>query len=94
MACEELEAAFDEAMSNYDNAVAFENSVQQDLQQAQWATMAAMGQVMMAWMLLQSCLNGQGATLGMAAMRDALSIPEKFRAKVFELRKAVKGDKG
>jgi hypothetical protein len=94
MACEELEANFDNMMEAYDQAVANTAQAQADLQQAQWAEMGAMGAAMYSWMMWHDCLNAQN---GMRAvnqqMQEALSSPEKLKAKVSEMRESRKNRK-
>jgi hypothetical protein len=50
-------------------------------------------QLAMALMILQNCLNG-GGMFGLmesiAEMRHALASPEKFQAKISDLRESVK----
>jgi hypothetical protein len=85
MACEELEANFDNMMAAYDLAVSFRQTAEAELQQAQWAESAAMGAAMMAWWLLEMCLNGSGQRAAMQEMQEAFSHPEKLKAKISEL---------
>jgi hypothetical protein len=91
VACEELEANFENMMDAFDQAVAFREQAEADLQQAQWAEMAAMGAAMMAWWMLEECLNNQGG--GMRVMQDAFSSPEKLKAKISEFRALRKNKK-
>ena len=92
MSCEQFEAALDDAMELLDQKIAEENSAYADYLQAQYATMAAMGQVMMATMLLQDCLNNQGGGgMGMIQMmQEAFTSPENLKARASELRERVK----
>ena len=91
MACEELQTNFDNMMEAYDLAVANTAQAQADLQQAQWAEMAAMGAAMMAWWMLEECLNNQGG--GMRAMQDAFSDSEKLKNKLSEFKASRKSKK-
>jgi len=40
---------------------------------------------MMAWWLLEMCLNGSGQRAAMQEMQEAFSHPEKLKAKISEL---------
>lgn len=87
MACEELVVNFENMMDAYEAAVQFENGKEDELEQARWATMGAMGAAMMAAFLLQECLNGQNRALPIEQrLMEAFSSPEKLKASVSDLK--------
>ena len=83
MACEELQANLDNMIAAYDLAVA-------ESQQAQWAEQAALGAVLMAWWMLEECLNSQNGMRSARRMQKAFSSTEALRAEITEMRKAQK----
>ena len=85
MSCEALQANFEAMMDSYEAAIAFRQAAEAELQQAQWGESAAMGAAMMAWWLLEMCLNGSGQRAAMQEMQEAFSHPEKLKAKISEL---------
>ena len=98
MVCELEQQAVDDAMEAFQAANAQRAIDLANLQQSDWAVMAAQMQMMMALLLLQNCLNG-GGMLGMPQVMEMLSVlqhPEKLKAKVSELverTKKTKSDK-
>ncbi len=92
MACELEQQTVDTAMGVLQAANAQRAIDVANLQQSDFAVMAAQMQLMMALMLLQNCLNG-GGMFGMPQMLDLMSVsehPEKLKAKVSELIESAK----
>jgi hypothetical protein len=86
MACEELLSNLDNMLDAYDAAMEYESQVAADLQAAQWATSAAMGGAMMAWWMLQECLNGQNGSQRLSEAAEVFQSSEKLKASISEMK--------
>jgi hypothetical protein len=86
MACEELGENLDNMLDAYFAARDAETQAQADLQQAQWATMAAMGAAQMAWWMLQECLNGQTGLQRLSEAAEVFQSPENLKASISEMK--------
>lgn len=60
MVCETEQAILDAAAANYDAVLVLKQANADEAMQIQMQEMAAMGQAMMAWWLVQSCLQNSG----------------------------------
>jgi predicted alpha/beta-fold hydrolase len=86
MACEELLKNLDNMLDAYDAAMQAETQAQMDLHAAQFATMGAMGGAMMAYWMLQECLNGQTGLQRLSEAAEVFQSPEKLKASISEMK--------
>jgi hypothetical protein len=98
MDCEQLLINLETAALAYENSVSYTATIQAELQQAQWAEMATMGQLMIAAMLYQEYCVNMRASSGLTAdiltqMAKAFSSSETLRAKVSEFLALLKSKK-